>query len=130
MKKYILSAAIFAAATLCGTTASAQERGGQNDSITNAVRIKSLQEKRQTLKAQIDSEDKKRNQRIEGVSAANLELINDKQDSVCLELRSQLVAVELELQEISPNQFPAQVVQQFSTLMQQQPAATTGRKEE
>lgn len=115
-------------AILCATTASAltpapasqpTTAAAASDSVATVVRIKSLKEKARILKEQISAADSKRNAHIDGVSAANLELINDRQDSICLDLRSQLVAVELELQELTPSITP-QAAQQIATIVQQQ----------
>lgn len=73
-----------------------------SDSIMAAIQLRSLQQQRQQLQAQIKTEDAKRNSRVDGVSAQAQEAINDRQDSICLNLRSQLVDVELRLQELQP----------------------------
>lgn len=71
----------------------------------------SLKEQRNQLRRQIATEDKKRNQVIEGVSAQQLEQINDRQDSICLDLRSQLVSVELQISELSNEERTEEVIQ-------------------
>ncbi|MGN0036942.1 MAG: hypothetical protein ACI36X_06990 [Bacteroidaceae bacterium] len=106
-------------ASLGGLRANAQNKPEKTDSIATAIRIKSLQQQKQQLRTQIAEADKQRNRHIEGVSAARLEQINDRQDSICLDLRSQLVTVELELQEIQPNPVNAVVAQQYNAFMQQ-----------
>lgn len=117
----ILSTIIGIAFSMNGITASAQDRVEKSDSVATAIRVKALREQQAQLKKQIAIEDKKRNQRIEGVSAANQELMNDRQDSICIDLRSQLTRTELEIKEIQPNKVPAQVSQQYSTLIRKQP---------
>ncbi|MBU3853785.1 MAG: hypothetical protein H9789_08230 [Candidatus Paraprevotella stercoravium] len=46
--------------------------------------------------------------------------MNLVQDSICLELRSQLVEIELEIAELTPNKLPAQFIQQYNRLRQSQ----------
>ena len=69
------------------------------ESIIAAIKVKELTLRKEVLEKQIASEDSKRNQTIAGVSLQTQELLNDRQDSVCLALRSQLVSLELELKE-------------------------------
>lgn len=69
------------------------------ESIIAAIKVKELTLRKEALEKQIASEDSKRNQTIAGVSLQTQELLNDRQDSVCLALRSQLVSLELELKE-------------------------------
>lgn len=88
---------------VCSLTATAQTKMSPNDSIMNRVRIKELSEKRTQLKKRISIEDAKRNQVVNGITPEVQETLNDKQDSICLDLRSRLVAVELELKELMPN---------------------------
>ena len=95
-------------------TLSAQQKLSPNDSIMNTVRVKVLTEKRTELKKQISIEDAKRNKIINGVTPEVQEAMNDKQDSICLDLRSQLVAVELELKELLPDKTLASVISQLN----------------
>lgn len=118
----ILTTIISIAFSMNGITASAQDRVEKSDSVATAIRVKALREQQAQLKKQIAIEDKKRNQRIEGVSAANQELLNDRQDSICIDLRSQLTRTELELKEVQPDKVPAQVGQQYNALIRKQPA--------
>ena len=96
----ILFLAIISFALFGSMTASAQDHTGKADSLATAIRIKVLKDKRQQLEKQIAAEDKKRNQQIEGVSFASLGQMNERQDSICIDLRSRLVSVELELKEV------------------------------
>lgn len=73
----------------------------KNDLIVLAVKIKELQLKKVSLERLITVEDKKRNQHEPGISPERQEILNDRQDSICLELRSKLVSVELELKELT-----------------------------
>lgn len=102
--KYLLPALFL---TMCSFTMEAQEPQEVQDSTFTSIRIGLLKEDREFLKKLIEEEDAKRNKTIIGVSPERMEIINEQQDSVCLELRSQLVAIELELKELVPDQLGA-----------------------
>lgn len=97
----------------------------QNDSIVNAIKIKNLKDRKAELKKRIATEDKKRNTVIEGVSPETLEKIIERQDSICLELRSELTAVELELKELGADIATTQIAQQFNRIIQSNRPDTT-----
>lgn len=93
----------------------------RTDSTLIALRLNELKTRKADIQKQIETEDRKRNQTIEGVSAETMEQMNLAQDSICLELRSQLVEVELEIAEITPDKpLPAQFLQQYNRLRQSQ----------
>lgn len=125
MNRLLIVTLIGITASLRCVSAHAQDNVGKNDSIATAIRIHALKEKRIRLTQQIAAEDKKRNRVINSVSALNLEQLNDRQDSICLDLRSRLVNVDLEIQELTPIKVPAQVMQQHNTVIHQQPAKPT-----
>ena len=77
--------------------ASAQTKA---DTVKVQIKIKELKQTEATLKKRIETEDKKRNRNIEGVSETSMDEINQRQDSVCLDLRSQLVDVQLQVKEL------------------------------
>ena len=77
--------------------ASAQTK---TDTVKVQIKIKELKQTEATLKKRIETEDKKRNRNIEGVSETSMDEMNQRQDSVCLELRSQLVDVQLQVKEL------------------------------
>lgn len=79
------------------SNASAQTKA---DTVKVQVKIKELKQTEVTLKKRIEIEDKKRNQNIEGVSEIRMNDINERQDSICLDLRSQLVDVQLQVKEL------------------------------
>lgn len=103
----------------------AQGQTSQNDSTVNAIKIKNLKNRKVALQKQIATEDKKRNAVIEGVSPEVLEKRNERQDSICLELRSELTAVELELKELGADNTTTQIVQQYNSLVQSNHQDTT-----
>lgn len=108
-------------AALGSSGVSAQEKA-VTDSTTTAIKLRVLNQKKEDLKKRIVSEDKKRNQAIDGVSSASMERMNLKQDSLCLELRSELVAVELEIRELAPDATANNIIQQYNNLQRPQPA--------
>ncbi len=96
MKRYIILSVILLVTFY--STANAQN---QNDTLRVRARITELTVQRNQLKQQITVEDKKRNSQIADVTPEKMELINLCQDSLCLELRSQLTEVELEIAELT-----------------------------
>ena len=70
------------------------------DTVKVQIKIKELKQAEATLKKRIETEDKKRNRNIEGVSETSMDEMNQRQDSVCLDLRSQLVDVQLQVKEL------------------------------
>lgn len=96
---------------------SAQTNASRNDSIATAVRLNSLQSKKEKLEKEIKVEDGKRNSQIAGVSPETLEAMNNRQDSTCLALRSELVDVILEIKELSPDVTTPQLLQQYNNLV-------------
>ena len=128
---------------MVAATGWAQDRMSQTkDSITTALKIRELKIRKQSLQQRIATEDKKRNQVIDGVTPETQEMLNDRQDSICLDLRSQLVAVELEMEEVKPTKVETQnnnmtpLLNQINALRQnqqqntntQQPANNSGKK--
>lgn len=76
------------------------------DTVKVQIKIKELKQTEVTLKKHIEIEDKKRNQNIEGVSEISMNDINERQDSICLDLRSQLVEVQLQVKELEMSIMP------------------------
>lgn len=112
--------AILVAVALTGISyldAIAQSNTPRNDSIATALKLKGLQTKKEQLEKEIKVQDGKRNSQIAGVAPETMEEINNRQDSVCLALRSELVDVILEIKEITPIATPPQFIQQYNNLM-------------
>lgn len=101
------------------------------DTIKVQVKIKELKQTELALKKSIEAEDKKRNRTIEGVSEVSMNEMNERQDSICLDLRSQLVDIQLQIKEqellikpvptLTPAQAAANLQQGLSTI----PATTS-----
>ena len=73
----------------------------QTDTLRTRARIAELTVQRNQLKQRIATEDKKRNIQIADVAPEKMEIINLRQDSLCLTLRSQMTEVELEIKELT-----------------------------
>ena len=120
MKKLILSLAVVAMSLSMTQINSAQTTSQsvlRNDSIATALRLNTLQNKKEVLQKEIKNQDSKRNRQIAGVSAETLEEMNNKQDSLCLALRSDLVDVILEIKELSPNVASPNLINQYNNLI-------------
>lgn len=90
------------------------------DSTVTAIKVKELTMREASLRKQITVEDGKRNQHIDGLTPEAQEAMNDRQDSICLELRSQLVDVELQLRELVPDKTITKIIEQVNRLNQRQ----------
>lgn len=111
MKKYFVWSALLMACNV-GTAKATDRSVLPNDSTVNALKIKNLNIRKADLQKQIKMEDKKRNRAIDGVDPETMEAINDKQDSICLALRSELSDIQLELNELIPQKTILQLIQQ------------------
>lgn len=115
IRRYVLMVLFF-----CGgvglINAAPQRIEQKDDSTMIALKIKNLNARKVSLKKQIETEDKKRNRVIAGVDPESLERINDRQDSLCLALRSQLTEVQLELDELVPEKTIQQLIQQYNAI--------------
>ena len=112
LKRHISTLIIAAAVSL---TAAAQSATQSADSLS--VRQKRLTERRAELRKLITEADAQRNKTREGVAAATNEALNDRQDSICLDLRSQLTDVELQLKELGGKR-KARLLQQAVSVAQ------------
>ena len=108
--------------TMAAVCVSAYSQNGipNNENTVQAIKIKELNLRKTNLQKQIKIEDQKRNQTYNGVAFETQEALNDKQDSICLELRSQLVAVELELKELVPDETASALANKLNILQQNQ----------
>ena len=71
-----------------------------SDSTVMVIKLKTLNTRKAEIEKLIKTEDGKRDRTVAGVTAETSERINIAQDSICLELRSELVSVNLEIGEI------------------------------
>lgn len=90
------------------------------DTVKVQLKIKELKNLENKLRKQIETEDKKRNSIIAGVSEESMFAINEQQDSICLSLRSRLVDCQLEQKELE-----AVITPQTQTPASQLPASLT-----
>lgn len=126
MKKLVILALVCTVVGLGQTYAQTKA-----DTIKVQVKIKELKQTELALKKSIETEDKKRNRTIEGVYEVSMNEMNERQDSICLDLRSQLVDIQLQIKEqellikpvstLTPEQAVANLHQGLSTI-----PATTG----
>lgn len=116
----VIVAAVMTAPLYAGQLSPAENA---NDSTLRAIKVQELTKRKAELKKLVEAADRKRNMSEQGVSPETQEMMNDRQDSICLELRSQLTAVELELEEVSPNKAVVSVVNRLNSLSQQQQPA-------
>lgn len=114
--KILLCVIVFIAALSCND-ALALSPATRNDSIATTLRLNGLQSRRDKLQNEIQAADAKRNKQITGVSPETLEAMNDRQDSICLALRSELVDVILEIKELSPEVTSPVLLQQYNNLV-------------
>lgn len=113
----LINAAAALAQNTQSTVPTVNTQENQQDSTLIALKIKELNTRKETLAKQIKAEDAKRYRAVQGVSPETQERIDDKQDSICLALRSQLVAVNLELKELVPDRTTSSIVNYFNDLM-------------
>ena len=93
---------IFVCILLLSVTAFSQNDNAVivNDTLTNDMRIEELKTQKNILMDQIKIEDAKRNMFADSLSFEQMEMINNRQDSICLDLRSKLTYINLELREL------------------------------
>lgn len=106
---------ICASAVISTAAVSNDDKGEQ---LRHIIKVRELNNRKENLKEQIMIEDAKRNQSQPGVAPETLELMNERQDSICLDLRSQLVSVELQLKELVPNGNIEDILQNYNALLQ------------
>lgn len=121
MKHNILLYAAIMGAAMSGTYSFAQQPVPQvrDTKAVQTPAIQNLQKKKERLQEEIAQQDAKRNRQISGVTPETLEKINDRQDSICLALRSQLVDIDLEIKELSANIDDPQLLQQYNNVLNQ-----------
>ncbi len=88
-----------------------------NDSSTNSLKLNKLKKEKEQIMNQIKIEDTKRNKQVAGVNEETLETINDRQDSICLALRSRLVDINLEIKALTPAVVSPGLINQYNNLV-------------
>lgn len=124
MKRKLLLYTTIAIASLVGNDAFAQSTHVRNDSIAANLKLNGLRSKRDKLQKEIKIQDAKRNIQTNGVAPETLEEMNDRQDSVCLALRSELVDVILEIKENSVDIPSSVLIQQYNGLLNSRSTTT------
>ena len=112
MKRYITTAVVLAVCAMSCIHADDKKKlvltSGEHviaiDSVAHFNNLKLLETKEQNLKKKLNEEMQKRNATYSGVSAEALEEMNDRQDSICLDLKSQIVDVQLQIRDIRKQQ--------------------------
>lgn len=126
MKRFITALAVVAALSTCSDfEAMAKTPESRNDSIVNQIKLKGLLTQKEKLENEIKVQDAKRNNNLPGVAPETMEEINDRQDSVCLNLRSQLVDIILEIKENSPGIDSETLMQLYGTMRNNAQTAPT-----
>ncbi len=113
----LIGAAATSAQNAQSTLPALHVQDAQQDSTLVALKIKELNTRKEAIAKLIKAEDAKRNRTVPGVSPETQERLDDRQDSICLALRSQLVAVNLELKELVPDRTAFSIVNYFNEIM-------------
>ena len=108
MKRYITTAVILALCAMSSIHAddkkklvlSTSNNAAAVDSVAHLKSLKTLEAKEKNLQKRLDEEMQKRNATFSGASAEVLEEMNDRQDSLCLAIKSQIVDVQLQIRDI------------------------------
>ncbi len=87
----------------------------QTDSTS--VSLEDLKKQKEDLTEALKREEAKRGQKLEGVFPESMEKVNRNQDSICLELKSQLIDVELEIAENRQSVSVSTLVNKFNDLV-------------
>lgn len=95
----------------------AQSNKISSDSISVALHLNTLKSQKESLQKEIKKQDSKRNKQMAGVSTKTLEDMNNKQDSICLELRSALTDVNLEIKELTSITVTPQLMNQINNIL-------------
>ena len=119
MKQYIVLSLAIIMAALTVNAQNYKTSPALSDSVANEVKLKALNTKKGELENKIKVEDAKRNRQVAGVTPETIEAMNDRQDSICLALRSQLVEVNREIRELTPDNTSQVLIQQFNNLVTQ-----------
>ncbi len=101
-----------------GFNLKAQKTNIDDEAMLRAIKIKELNLAKERLQKEIHTEDLKRNRVDDGFPHDVIEVLNDRQDSICLDLRSQLLSINLELRELSQDTMKKGIIDTFESLNQ------------
>lgn len=91
--------------TASGLIFAQQQLSGEKPvELTDPMRLKLLEVQKEKLQKRIQKEDKLRDRCVPGVSPEAMEAANDRQDSICLALRSEMTDLTLEIEELQASQ--------------------------
>lgn len=116
MKKYILWLAAGAMALAMTQYCDARNASDAGKKAV-AIKLNTLHGKKEALMREIKLQDAKRNRQIPDVAPEAMEEINDRQDSLCLALRSELVDVTLEIKELTTDVASPGLTEQYNNLI-------------
>lgn len=121
MKRYVMSLTLALIAITTAWTAPQDVVPSSGNYLNMRInqeataRLQGLYKRQQELNSQIESAKSTLGTKVEGATARALEQFNNRQDSICLDLKSQLIDVGLQIDEIvNGKQKPSrQIAQQF-----------------
>lgn len=90
--------------TVAASSFAARQNDRQETQISDAMQIKLLSIKKDKLKSKLQEEEALRNRIAEGVAPEAMEETNERQDSICLALRSEIVDIDLQIEELDAAQ--------------------------
>lgn len=103
MKRYIIILTTLMLTAAASSYAARQDEK-QEAQISDAMQIKLLSIKKDKLKSKLLEEEALRNRIAEGVAPEAMEEANERQDSICLALRSEIVDIDLQIEELDAAQ--------------------------
>lgn len=102
MKIYIILTALML--TVAASSFAARQDDRQQPQISDAMQIKILSIKKDKLQTKLLEEESLRNRIMPGVAPEAMEEANERQDSICLALRSEIVDIDLQIEELDAAQ--------------------------
>lgn len=103
MKRYIIILTALML-TVAASSFAARQDDRQQPQISDAMQIKILSIKKDKLQIKLLEEESLRNRIMPGVAPEAMEEANERQDSICLALRSEIVDIDLQIEELDAAQ--------------------------
>lgn len=103
MKRYIIILTALML-TVAASSFAARQDDRQQPQISDAMQIKILSIKKDKLQTKLLEEESLRNRIMPGVAPEAMEEANERQDSICLALRSEIVDIDLQIEELDAAQ--------------------------